>query len=39
MVQDWLNPDTNAPLVQFHQDNLAIQKFSKVMQGFETPRL
>jgi hypothetical protein len=30
MVQDWLNPDTNAPLVQFHQDNLAIQKFSKV---------
>ena len=32
MVQDWLNPDntTTAPLVQFHQDNLAIQKFSKV---------
>jgi hypothetical protein len=33
MVQDWLNPDNNtttAPLVQFHQDNLAIQKFSKV---------
>lgn len=31
MVQDWLNPDntTTAPLVQFHQDNLAIQKFSK----------
>lgn len=34
MVEDWLNPDTatattTAPLVQFQQDSLAIQKFSK----------
>ncbi len=40
MVEDWLNPDnaaittatttSTAPLVQFQQDSLAIQKFSKV---------